>query len=48
MMNIWVEQREATAELNAGNLTGDKNKSILQYVVCGKHQTRKGTTGYAV
>ena len=30
MMNMWVEQRETTAEVNAGNLTDDKNKSALQ------------------
>jgi len=29
-MNMWVEQRETTVEVNAGNLTGDKNKTALQ------------------
>ena len=29
-MNMWEEQHETTAEVNAGNLTNDKNKSALQ------------------
>jgi len=29
-MNMWVEQRETAIEMNAGNLTCDKNKTALQ------------------
>jgi hypothetical protein len=47
--------RETTAEANAGNLN-DKGKADLQEkemkieinAVCGDHQTRNGTTGYAM
>ena len=49
-MNMWEEQHETTAEVNAGNLTGDKNKSALQQKkkASGEHHTRNGTTRYAM
>jgi len=37
MMNMWVKQRETTAELNAGNLTGDKKQ--IYFAVCGMWKT---------
>ena len=47
-MNMWEEQHETTAEVNAGNLTNDKNKSALQQKKenSGEHHTRNGTTRY--
>ena len=49
-MNMWEEQHETTAEVNAGNLTNDKNKSALQQKKenSGEHHTRNGTTRYAM
>ena len=49
-MNMWVKQHETTAEVNAVNLTDDKNKSALQEKKenSGENQTRNGSTGYAM